>query len=71
MRHTRATNATRVATVHDDYQRVESGPPYPSAGLPRDTSSGICGWPPHYPNVIREVQWVSSNSVTVEATMFA
>jgi hypothetical protein len=28
-------------------------------------------WPEHYPNVIREVQWVSSNSATVDATKFA
>jgi hypothetical protein len=49
--------ATRVATFHDDYQRIKSGPPYPSADLPRDTSPGIHGWPPYYPNVTREVQW--------------
>jgi hypothetical protein len=41
----------RVATVHDDYQRVESGPPYPSEGLPCDTSTGIHGCPPHYPSI--------------------
>jgi hypothetical protein len=56
-RHTWATQAPRVATIHDDYQRVKSGPPYPSAGLPRDTSLGIRGWPPHYPNVTRDIQW--------------
>jgi hypothetical protein len=27
-----------MATVHDDNQRVELGPPYSSARLPRDTS---------------------------------
>jgi hypothetical protein len=42
---------------HDDYQRVELGLPYPSVGLPRDTSPGIRGWPLHYPNVTCEVQW--------------
>jgi hypothetical protein len=46
-----ATKAQRVATVHDDYQRVELGPPYPSADLPHDTTAGIHGWPPHYPSV--------------------
>jgi hypothetical protein len=30
----------------------------------------VRGWPEHYPNVIREVQWVSSSSATVEATKF-
>jgi hypothetical protein len=49
--------ATRVTTFHDDYQGVKPRPPYPSAGLPRDTSPSIHGWPPYYPNVIREVQW--------------
>jgi hypothetical protein len=43
--------APRVATVHDDYQRVETGPLDPSAGLPRDTLMGIRGWLPHYPSV--------------------
>jgi hypothetical protein len=55
--YTWATQAPWVATVHDDYQRVEPGPPYPSAGLPRDTLSGIYEWLPHYPKVTREVQW--------------
>jgi hypothetical protein len=41
----------RVATMHGDYQRVESVLPYPSAGLPRDTVMGIRGWPPQYPIV--------------------
>jgi hypothetical protein len=41
---------SRVATVHDDDQRVEPDPPYPSARLPHDTTLGaICGWPMHYP----------------------
>jgi hypothetical protein len=46
-----STKATWVATFHDDYQRVESSPPYPSVGLPRETSTGIRGCPPHYPSV--------------------
>jgi hypothetical protein len=41
----------RVAIVHDDFQGVEPGAPYPSAGLPCDTTTGISGWPPHYPIV--------------------
>jgi hypothetical protein len=32
--------ALHVATVHDDDQRVELGPCYPSACLPHDTSLG-------------------------------
>jgi hypothetical protein len=41
---------SRVAIVHNDDQRVEPGPPYPSARLPRDTTIGtIRGWPMHYP----------------------
>jgi hypothetical protein len=40
----------RVAMVHDNDQRVKTGPPYPSARLPRDTTLGaIRGWPMHYP----------------------
>jgi hypothetical protein len=31
---------TRVATFHDDYQRVELGPPYPSAIFHMKTSTG-------------------------------
>jgi hypothetical protein len=47
--------ATQAATFHDDYQRVEPGPPYPGAGLTHDTSPGLRGWPPHYHNVTHEV----------------
>jgi hypothetical protein len=43
--------APRVATIHDNYQRAEPGPPYPSASLPHDTSMGIRGCPPHYASV--------------------
>jgi hypothetical protein len=49
--HTWVTKAPRMIIVHDDYQRVEPGSAYPSAGLPRDISTGIRGWPPHYPSV--------------------
>jgi hypothetical protein len=41
----------RVTTIHDDYQGVEPSAPHPSVGLPRDTSTGIRGWPPHYPSL--------------------
>jgi hypothetical protein len=37
-----------VATVHDDDQGVEPGPPHPSAHLSRDVSTGIHGWPIYY-----------------------
>jgi hypothetical protein len=47
--HTWTTTTPWATIVHDDYQRVESGPYYPSAGLPHDTLTGIRGWPPHYP----------------------
>jgi hypothetical protein len=39
-RHTWATKVTRVATFHDDYQRVEPGPPYPSAIFHVKASTG-------------------------------
>jgi hypothetical protein len=38
--HTWATKATWVATVRDDYQRVEPGPPYPSVVFHTKTSMG-------------------------------
>jgi hypothetical protein len=34
---------------HD--QGDDQGPPHPSAHLPRDTATGIRGWPMHYPDV--------------------
>jgi hypothetical protein len=34
---------TTSGTVHDDYQRVQQGPPYPSAGLPHDTYRASMG----------------------------
>jgi hypothetical protein len=49
--------ATRVATFHDDYQRVDPGPPYPSVVFHAKPQRAVRGWPEHYPNVIREVQW--------------
>jgi hypothetical protein len=56
-RHMWFTQTPWVTIVHDNYQRVKPGPQYPSAGLPRDTLTGICGWLPHYPKVTCEVWW--------------
>jgi hypothetical protein len=39
-RHMWATKATRVATFHDGYQRVEPGPPYPSVIIHTKTTTG-------------------------------
>jgi hypothetical protein len=51
-----ATEAPRVATVHDDYQRVEPGPPYPSAHLPHVCLGGdTVGGPCTIPCITREV----------------
>jgi hypothetical protein len=70
-RHTWAMKAPQVATVHDDYQRVEPDPPYPSvifhAYASVDTpwvSWTLSHWTPMKYGV------VPSNSVTVEATQF-
>jgi hypothetical protein len=41
----------QVAIFHDDCKGVKPGPPYPSACFSRDTSTGIRGWPTHYPDV--------------------
>jgi hypothetical protein len=61
----------RVATVHNDYQRVEPGPPYPSASLSRDTSTGIRGWPPTLSqDTSVKYGGVLSNSIIVKATKF-
>jgi hypothetical protein len=60
--HSRVTKTPWVATVHNDYQSFDLRPPYPSACLPLDTSTRICGWP---------TRWVSSNTTTIEATKFA
>jgi hypothetical protein len=69
--HTWATKAPWEATVHDYYQRVEPGPPHPSASLPHDTSMGIHGWPPT-PSQYTSIKHggVLSNSVTVRANKF-
>jgi hypothetical protein len=64
----RATKATRVSTFHNDYQRVEPGPPYPSAGLPRDTSPASMGGPHTIPMSSVKYSVVSTNSATIEAT---
>jgi hypothetical protein len=39
-RHTWATKATRVTTFHNDYQKIEPGPPYPSVNFHAKTSIG-------------------------------
>jgi hypothetical protein len=54
-RHSRVMKAQQVEIVHDDYQRIRPGPPYPSAHLPRDTLTGIRGWLMHYSFYILEV----------------
>jgi hypothetical protein len=60
-----------VAIVHDDYQRVELGPPYPSARLPRvclgrHTVGGPCTI------LVSPMRYgrASSNSMTDKASMF-
>jgi hypothetical protein len=69
-RHTWVTQAPWVVTVHDDYQRVESGPPYHSAGFLHDTSMDIRGWPHTIPMSPVKYNGVLSNSASVEATKF-
>jgi hypothetical protein len=60
------TKTPHVAIVHDNYQRVKPGPSYPSACLPRDTSTSIRGWSTHYPDLhsvgmvgYRPIRWPS------------
>jgi hypothetical protein len=38
----------RVATVHDVIKESGRVLPHPNALLPRDTATGIRGWPMHY-----------------------
>jgi hypothetical protein len=46
--------------------------PHPSACLPHDTSTGIHGWPIHYPDVHpRGMVGYRPTLVTIEATQFA
>jgi hypothetical protein len=68
----RARRAPRVATVHDDYQRVESGPPYPSTVFHAYGSADtpwVARTLPHCTPV--KYGGVSSNIAIVEATTFA
>jgi hypothetical protein len=61
-----------VATVHDDYQRLEPGPPYASAIFHVHASVDtpwVAGTLSHCTPV--KYAGVSSNSVTVKATQFA
>jgi hypothetical protein len=70
--HTWAMKAPRVATVHDDYQRGEPGPPYPSAVFHTYASVDTpwVAWTvSHYTSMRKG--GVPSNSATVEGTKFA
>jgi hypothetical protein len=61
-----------VTTVHNDYQRVEPDPPYPSARLPRICLSGhTVGGPCTILCITMRYGRVSSNSATVIASKFA
>jgi hypothetical protein len=52
-------------------QGDDLGPPHPSASLPCDTSTGIRGWPMHYPGIHHyRYGGIASVSVTYEATKF-
>jgi hypothetical protein len=54
--HMWARRAPWVATIHDDYQRVKPGPPYPSARLQRVCLGGhTVGGPCTIPSIIHEV----------------
>jgi hypothetical protein len=69
--HTQARRAPRVATVHDDYQRVEPGPPYRSAVFHAYASADT----PLVSQTLShctpmKYDGVSSNSATVESTHF-
>jgi hypothetical protein len=46
-----ATKPPWVATVHDAIKESGRVLPHPSACLPLNTSTGIRGWPMHYPDV--------------------
>jgi hypothetical protein len=67
--HTRARRAPRVATVHDDYQRVEPDPPYPSVVFHAYASADTL-WVARTLSHSTPVKYggISSNSATVEAT---
>jgi hypothetical protein len=49
--HLRVMKTPRVATFHDAIKESGQVLPHPSARLPYDTSTGICGWPMHYPGI--------------------
>jgi hypothetical protein len=61
-----------VPTGHDDYQRVELDPPYPSAVFHAYASVGT-SWVARTLSHCAPIKYcgVSSNSVTVEASRFA
>jgi hypothetical protein len=70
--HTWAKGAPRVAIVHDDYQRVEPGPPYPSA-IFHAYASADAPWVAQKLShcTLMKYGGVSSNLATIEATQFA
>jgi hypothetical protein len=67
--HTWARRAPRVATVHDDYQRVKPGPPYPSVVF-HAYASVDTPWVARTPTHCTPVKYggVSSNLATIETT---
>jgi hypothetical protein len=71
-RHPQARRAPQVATVDNDYQRVEPGLPYPSA-IFHVYASVETPWVAQTLSHFTPVKHgrVSSHSVTVEATKFA
>jgi hypothetical protein len=61
----------RVATVCDDDQSVEPGPPYPIARLSCDTHTGLSvDGPCTIPYTPKKYGRVSSNSATDDSTKF-
>jgi hypothetical protein len=69
-RHTWATKATRVATFHKDYQRVEPSTSYPSAVFHAKTLIGSPWVTRTLPKCHPTQRGVSSNSTTIKATKF-
>jgi hypothetical protein len=49
--HSRVMKTPRTTIVHDAIKVSVWVLPHPSARLPRDTVTGIHGWPMHYPIV--------------------
>jgi hypothetical protein len=70
--HTRVKRAPRVTTVHNNYQRVKPGPPYPSAIFHAYVSADT-PWVAETQSLCTPMKYdgVTSTSMTVEATQFA